>query len=370
MVPEARAVSRAPSRYAPLAARLRALDDAGLRRRLREVRPLGPTTALVDGKPCVLFCTNDYLGLADHPDVAAAWRGGGSGAARLVSGTRPAHVAVEDALTELYGRPALLFTTGFQANLALYSTVVGPDDRIASDAANHASMIDGMRLSPAKRTIQPHLDPNVPADTTLIAVETLYSMDGDSPDLRRYPTGPWLAVDEAHAFGCVGPGGRGLAAVQGVAADFVVGTFGKAVGVGGAFVVGPPELRELLVSTGRAFVYTTAMPAAQAAAILVGLRLADDERRGRLARNVQRFRAALAQEGILALGSAHIVPVVTAERTMRVAEALLARGIYAPGIRFPTVPRGTERVRLTVSAAHTDDELDRCVEALAGALRA
>lgn len=317
-----------------------------------------------------LFCTNDYLGLADHPDLARAWRGGGAGASRLISGTRPAHLAVEEAIAALYGRPALLLPSGYHANLALYATVVEAGDLIASDALNHASMIDGMRLGPARRHIQPHLDPAVPPQTTLIAVESLYSMDGDSPWLPAYPREPWLAVDEAHAFGCLGPRGLGVAAAQGVAPDFIVATFGKAIGVAGAFVVGPPELKELLVSTGRAHVYTTAMPEPVAAAILTGLALADDARREQLAANTRRLRTGLAQCGVEALGHAHIVPILTRGDTMRVADALLDAGIFAPGIRAPTVAPGAERVRLTVSAAHSVDQIDRCVEAVFRALRA
>lgn len=357
------------TRYDALVRRLAELDAAGLKRRPRTVRPTSPSTAEVDGREVLLFCTNDYLGLADHPEIRTAWAGGGAGASRLISGTRPVHLAVEEAIAELYGRPALLFGSGYQANLALYSTVCVEGDLIASDALNHASIIDGIRLSPARRLIQPHLDPRLPDDTTLIALETLYSMDGDSPNLTAYPRGPWLALDEAHAFGCLGPGGLGVAAAQGVQPDFLVGTFGKAIGVAGAFVVGPPELRELLVSTGRSFVYTTAIPEPVAFAILAALALATDERRERLAANTARLRRGLRDRDIRALGHAHIVPIPTGARTMRIAGALLERGILAPGIRYPTVPRGHERVRLTVSAAHSDDQIDRCVDAVDRVLR-
>ncbi len=357
-------------RYAALAGRVEAARKDGLLRRLRLVEPTGGTEARVDGRVVTLFCTNDYLGLADHPEIAAAYRGGGAGASRLISGNRPAHLALEEALGALYGRPATLFGSGFTANLALLSTVLGPDDTVASDALNHASIIDGVRLSGAKKVILDHGRPDIPAGTRLAVVEGLYSMDGDVLDLPRYFGDHWLAVDEAHAFGCLGPGGRGAALAKGVVPDFLMGTLGKALGVVGAFVVGPPELRELLVSFGRSFVYTTGLPEPVARAALVGLRLADDERRQRLAHNARRLRVGLWQIGARALGEAHVVPILTGDRTMKVAEALLDRGYFAPGIRWPTVPRGQERVRVTVSAAHTDAQIDGLLDALDGALRA
>ena len=322
----------------------------------------------MDGRNVTLFCTNDYLGLATHPDVTAAYRGGGAGAARLISGNRPAHVALEEALTDLHGRPATLFPSGYHANLALFATLPQRGDRVASDALNHASIIDGLRLSRADRVVIPHASAP-PADARLAVYEGLYSMDGDSPDFTAIPAAMWLAVDEAHSVGALGPSGRGVAAAQGVTADFLVGTLGKAYGVAGAFVVGPPELRELLMSTGRAFVYTTGMPEPVASAALLAMRLADDVRRARLAANTTRLRTALAHVGATALGHAHIVPVVTGERTMDVARRLFDAGIFAPGIRYPTVPKGQERIRLTVSAAHSEDELDRCAEAVGAAIR-
>ncbi len=357
------------SRYASLAARAQAARADGLARRLRMVEPLDATTARVDGRVVTLFCSNDYLGLADHPDVVAAYRGGGAGGSRLISGTRPAHLALEEALGALYGRPATLFNSGYAANLALITTLVGKGDLVASDALNHASIVDAVRLSGAEKVVLPHGSPDIPAGTRLVVVEGLYSMDGDVLDLPRWFGDHWLAVDESHAFACLGPGGRGAALAKGVVPDFVMGTLGKAVGVVGAFVIGPPELRELLVSFGRSFVYTTALPEGVARAALVGLSLADAERRERLAHNARRLRIGLWQIGARALGEAHVVPILTGERTMEVAERLLAAGYYAPGIRWPTVPRGQERVRVTVSAAHNEAQIDGLVEALDAALR-
>ncbi|MDP2304888.1 MAG: aminotransferase class I/II-fold pyridoxal phosphate-dependent enzyme [Pseudomonadota bacterium] len=357
-------------RYGALARRVDAAGRDGLLRRLRLVEPTGGTEARVDGRVVTLFCSNDYLGLADHPEILAAYTGGGAGASRLISGNRPAHVALEEALGELYGRPATLFGSGFTANLALLTTLLTPADTVASDALNHASIIDGVRLSGAKKVILPHGQPAIPAGARMAVVEGLYSMDGDVLDLPRY-FGPdhWLAVDESHSFGCLGPGGRGAALAKGVVPDFLMGTLGKALGVLGAFVIGPPELRELLVSFGRTFVYTTGLPEPIARAALVALRLADAERRERLAHNARRLRIGLWQIGASALGDAHVAPVVTGERTMAITQGLLDKGYYVAGIRWPTVPRGQERVRITVSAAHTDAQIDGLLDALDGALR-
>jgi 8-amino-7-oxononanoate synthase len=313
-----------------------------------------------------VFCSNDYLGLAQHPEVQAAYKGAGAGAARLISGNRPAHLALEAALSDLFGRPATLMSSGYHANLALLSTVVESQHVVASDALNHASIIDGLRLSRAKRVVIPHGDPgSVPSSARMAVVEGIYSMDGDILDLSLYQApGRWLAVDEAHAFGALGPGGRGAAAAQGVEPDFLVGTLGKALGVYGAFVVGPPVLRELLLSQGRSFIFTTGLPEPVAAAALVALGLADDARRDKLAANVHRLRSGLAQLGLASESGNHIIPVVLAEQTMAVADALLERGFWVAGVRPPTVPAGRERLRITVSAAHTADQIDGLLDAL------
>lgn len=339
-------------------------------RRLRELVPTSATTARLEGRDVVVFCANDYLGLSWHPEVRAAFsRGGGAGSARLVSGHRPVHAELEARLEALYGKAALLFPSGYQANLALFATVCGPGEMVASDALNHASIIDGLRLSKAQRRVIPHQRPaEIPSHARLAVVEGLFSMDGDIPRFSEWTGSHWLAVDEAHAFGTLGPGGRGAAAAQGVDPDFIVGTFGKAMGSAGAFVVGPPELKSLLTSAGRAFVYTTAMPEPVVHAALAGLNLANDERRERLAENSRRLRNGLLEVGATLRGEAHIVPVITGERTMEIAAKLLNAGIYAAGIRYPTVPRGQERVRLTVSAEHTAEQIEQCVSAVGAAI--
>jgi 8-amino-7-oxononanoate synthase len=313
----------------------------------------------------IIACSNDYLGLAWELAANPPPVGGGAGGSRLISGDRPAHHALESALEARFGQPALVFSSGYQANLAVFSTVCTEGDRIASDQFNHASIIDGLRLAKASRSVFPHGDIKaIPDDSRLIAVEGLYSMDGDWLELGDLPSGPWLAVDEAHAVGCLGPEGRGVAAAQGVHPDILIGTFGKAYGAAGAFVVGPPELKQLLINSGRSFIFTTGMPEVVARLALEGLRQATSERRERLAQRVATFREALVQLGWHPLGHAHIVPLVIGPRVMEVAARLLEAGVYAPGIRWPTVAKGQERIRFTVSSEHTTEVLDRIVEAI------
>jgi len=322
-------------------------------------------TGQLNGEPVTVFCSNDYLGLAHHPEVRSAFRGAGAGASRLISGNRPCHQALEAELERLFERPVTLFSSGYHANLALMSTAVEAQDLVASDALNHASLIDGLRLSKAERCVIEHNAPqSIPSGARMVVVEGVYSMDGDIIDLPAYVGDHWLTVDEAHAFGVMGQSGRGAAAAAGVEPDFIVGTLGKAIGTYGAFVVGPPELKSLLVSQGRSFIFTTGLPEPVIRASLAALKLATDARRAALTANVKRFRNGLNELGIPALGSTHIVPIVLGERTMRVADALLRRGHWAAGIRAPTVAPGTERVRFTLSSAHSTDQIDRLLEDL------
>jgi 8-amino-7-oxononanoate synthase len=352
-------------RWAPWARRLQQVREADRWRAPRTLVPTGATTARLDGHEVIVACSNDYLGLAHHPELTAAARGGGSTGSRLISGSRPVHEQLEQAVADWFGRPALLFNSGWHANLAVLSSVCEPGDLVASDAANHASIIDGLRLSKAERTIVAHGRPDeVPPGARLVVVEGLFSMDGDRPPLPDYPTEPWLCVDEAHSVGALGPDGRGVAALQGVQPDIVVGTFGKAFGAAGAFVVGPPALRDLLINVGRSFIFTTSLPEPVAAMALAGLRLATDERREQLAARTRSLRRGLAQLGWSAPGDDHIVPVVVGDRALSLAASLLERGVFAPAIRWPTVPKGQERIRLTVSAAHTEEQIHRILDAL------
>ncbi len=361
-------------RYARLVERVGALKAAGTERRLAPLSMITATTAEVEGRYVDVFCSNDYLGLAHHPDVRKAWRGAGAGSARLIAGDRPSHHALEEVLSDRYGRPVTLFTSGYHANLALMQVLLEAGDVAVSDAMNHASIIDGLRLSKATRVIAPHGSAEVPAGARLVVTEGLFSMDGDVVDLPRLgrsaaAAGAWLCVDEAHAVGVLGPGGRGASFGAGVVPDFVVGTLGKAFGSMGAFVVGPPALRTLLISQGRSFIFTTALPEPAARAAFVALRLADDGLRAQLAANVRRLRAGLWALGISAPGRDHIVPIVLGARTMAVAAALKARGVLVPGIRPPTVAPGAERLRITLSAAHTNAQIDHLLDALDDSLR-
>jgi 7-keto-8-aminopelargonate synthetase-like enzyme len=374
-------VSAAPPgedpRYAPLHARLQAIDAAGRRRQLRALRPDGPTTArLDDGREITIWCSNDYLGLARHPRVLEAWgAGAGAGSARLISGDRPAHRALEAALSARFGRPATLLGSGWHANLAAMGALFTADDLVASDALVHASLIDGLRLSRARRAVLPHGAVEPPPGARALVTEGLFSMDGDRPDLRAARAAcdaarAWLVVDEAHAVGVIGPGGQGACAAAGVDPDVLIGTLGKAYGAAGGFVVGPPVLRELLISAGRAFLFSTGLPEPVCGAARVGLELADAEGlRERLRDRGRRLRDRLRQVGLEAPGDDPILPLRLGPRTMEVAEGLLQRGIYVAGIRPPTVPAGEERLRITVSAAHTDDQIDALVEALAALVR-
>ena len=349
-------------RYAPWASRLSEIEALGRTRRLQTVLPTGPTTAILQGREVIVACSNDYLGLA--------WRnrgrGPGVGSSRLISGTRPTHEALERALEAWLERPTLVFSSGYHANLAVFSTVCEAGDRVASDALNHASIIDGLRLSRAERVIVPHGDPTaIPDDVRLIAIEGLFSMDGDVPAFDAYPERPWLAVDEAHAVGCLGPLGRGASASSHRRPDIVIGTFGKAFGAAGAFVAGPPELKALLINAGRSFIYTTALAEGLASSALKGLRAIQQEPElaSQLAANSLLLRGFLRELGWTVLGDHHIVPVVTGPRTFEIAARLLDHGVFAPPIRPPTVPVGGERIRLTASAAHTRTQLERIAEA-------
>ena len=312
-------------RYASLSQRLAAIQRAGLDRQLTPLNPIGPTTALdVQGHTLDVFSSNDYLGLATHPDVVQAWKDGanfGTGSARLIAGDRTSHHALEEALEDRFGQPATLFSSGWHANLALLSTLLQSTDRVASDALNHASLIDGLRLSGAQKQILPHGTLDLHPETHLLVLEGIYSMDGDIPDFNAASqaanaVNAWWMVDEAHSVGVLGPNGCGAAMAQEQLPDFRVGTLGKALGSFGAFVLGPPELKKLLISRGRSFIFTTGLPESCARAGLVGLTLATDERREQLFDRIRRLRTALKQEGIAADGDHHIIPIILGPKTM------------------------------------------------------
>jgi 8-amino-7-oxononanoate synthase len=346
----------------------------------------------IEGRPYLAFCSNDYLGLANHPEVVAAFHrgldayGAGSGAAHLISGHTRAHHALEEELAAFVGRPrALLFSTGYMANLGVVSALLGRGDRVFEDHANHASLLDGARLSGARLIRYRHGDcadllgrlHDAPAGERLVATDAVFSMDGDLaplPELVRLASthGAWLLVDDAHGLGVLGPGGRGTAAHFGLDRSplpILMGTLGKAFGTFGAFVAGEEGLVETLIQTARTYIYTTAPPPALAEATRAALRLAAEEqwRRDRLQFLVRRFRNGAAQLGLeLADSSTPIQPLMVGEaaEALRLSEALRKRGILITAIRPPTVPQGTARLRITFSAAHTEAQVDRLLDAL------
>ncbi len=397
-------LERAPSPASPdssrrmpvkdLAQALEARRGAHLYRSRRIVdSPQGPDI-VVEGRRLLNFCSNDYLGLAAHPAVAEAlalgarrW-GVGSGAAHLVSGHSGAHHALEEELADFTGRPrALLFSTGYMANLGVIAALCGRGDRVFEDRLNHASLIDGAILARARLRRYPHGDSAALArqlahdgdGERLIASDGVFSMDGDIAPLPQLAqaarrAGAWLMVDDAHGLGVVGGSGRGSLEHFGLGIDEVpilVGTLGKAFGTFGAFVAGSADLCETLIQEARPYIYTTAPPPAVAEATRASLRLARDEgwRRERLRELVARFRAGAAGLGLPLMASqTPIQPLLagTPERALAWQEQLLARGLLVGAIRPPTVPEGSARLRITLSAAHTDAQLARLMDALAG----
>jgi 8-amino-7-oxononanoate synthase len=376
-----------------LAADLATLDRAGLRRVLRPTVRRRGAHVEIDGRDAIDFSSNDYLGLASDPRLAsavvAALRDGvlGAGAARLISGDHPVHEALERALAEFKkAEAALLFGSGYLANVGTIPALAGRRDVIYADALNHASLIDACRQSRAEVRTFPHLDLAGLADMLdadrgrfrrrLIVVDGVFSMDGDLFPLCELTNiaqayDAWTYVDDAHGTGVLGENGRGSAEhwrIEGQI-DVIMGTLGKAFGVAGAYVTGSRVLIDYLLNRARAFVFTTAQPPALAAAASEALRIVQREPalRVRLRRNASRVRSAL---GVPGPTDGHIIPVLIGESdaTMRVDAALRERGILVGAVRPPTVPLGTSRLRITISAAHTDDDIERLLAALAEAL--
>jgi 8-amino-7-oxononanoate synthase len=341
------------------------------RERLPLVRPSRPS-----------FCSNDYLALADRPAPREAC---GAGASRLVVGEREVHRRLEQAAARLVGQPAsLVFTSGYVANLGLLGALAGPEDLIVSDALNHASLIDGARLSRARVAVVPHLDVDAvaraletKARNAFVVTESYFSMDADSPDLavlRRLcdARGAALIVDEAHALGVLGPNGTGVCVEQGVAADAVIGTFGKAFGAAGAFVAGCASLIAWLWNRARTFVFSTGMSPVVAAAALEGIERAEGEpwRRQRVLQAALELRGGLAALGLDVRGFGHVIPWVLgdARDALAVSHGLREHGIDVPAIRPPSVPWGTSRLRFAVSADHQTKDIQRALEAVAAVI--
>lgn len=357
----------------------------------------GPQGVLlnVDGRQVVNFCSNDYLGLANHPEVIAAFKNGvdrygvGSGSAHLICGHSGAHHALEEELAAFMGRErALLFSAGYMANLGVISALVERGDCVLEDRLNHASLLDGGLLSGARFRRYQHADINdlqaklAGCDTrALIVSDGVFSMDGDLaplPEVSRlanqYQAG--LLIDDAHGFGVLGQTGGGVVQHFGLSQQDVpilMGTLGKAFGTFGAFVAGSNELVEMLIQKARTYVFTTALPAAVAEATRASLRLLQQEswRRDKLQWLIKRFRNGAEQQGLQLMDSfTAIQPIVIgdSEKAVAASNRLLEQGFWVSAIRPPTVPAGTARLRVTFSANHDEQQIDALLEALAKAL--
>jgi 8-amino-7-oxononanoate synthase len=377
----------------PFAARLQELERQSLVRRHRIVAGPTGTRVRMGGVELLSFCSNDYLGLANHPGLIAAATAGlqrygvGAGSSALVTGHMDVHEALTEALARFVGLPrALLFSSGYLANVGAITALAAPGDAIFSDALNHASLIDGCRLSRATVHRYPHLDlaalerllAGTPAANRFVVTDIVFSMDGDVAPLPALVAlcerhGAWLVADDAHGFGVLGREGRGSLAHFEVASDRLVyvGTLGKAAGVAGAFVAGPEDAVELVLQGARTHIFSTAFPPALAHALLASLEIIarDEWRRTHLAALIARLRSGIA--GLpwrLPHSETPIQPLVVGENAAALAlsDALRARGVLVPAIRPPTVPPGTARLRISLSAAHSLEDADTLV----GALRA
>ncbi|WP_085664096.1 MULTISPECIES: 8-amino-7-oxononanoate synthase [Pseudomonas] len=375
-----------------LAARLAERRAADLyRQRPLLESPQGPEV-VVDGQRMLAFCSNDYLGLANHPEVIAAWQAGaerwgvGGGASHLVIGHSTPHHQVEEALAELTGRPrALLFSTGYMANLGAITALVGQGDTVLQDRLNHASLLDGGLLSGARFNRYLHNDPASLASrldkavgNTLVVTDGVFSMDGDLADLPALADvararGAWLMVDDAHGLGTLGTQGGGIVEHFGLGVEDVpvlIGTLGKACGTAGAFVAGSEELIEALVQFARPYIYTTSQPPALACATLKSLELLRREawRREHLAALIRQFREGAQQIGLALMDSpTPIQPIVIGDsaQALRLSRMLRERGLLVTAIRPPTVPAGSARLRVTLSAAHSEAQVQLLLNALA-----
>ncbi len=352
--------------------------------------PQGPEV-IVDGKPLLAFCNNDYMGLANHPEVIAAWQTGaerwgvGGGASHLVIGHSTPHHALEEALAEFTGRPrALLFSNGYMANLGTVTALVGQGDTVLEDRLNHASLLDAGLLSGARFSRYLHNDCDSLASRldkavgdTLVVTDGVFSMDGDVADLPALAKAAkaknaWLMVDDAHGFGPLGASGAGIVEHFGLGIDDVpvlIGTLGKSFGTAGAFVAGSEALIETLIQFARPYIYTTSQPPALACATLKSLELLRTEhwRREHLAALIKQFRAGAQALGLELMDSfTPIQPILIGDsgRALRLSQLLRARGVMVTAIRPPTVPAGSARLRVTLSAAHSEAQVQLLLQAL------
>ena len=347
---------------------------------------------MVDGEQLLAFCSNDYLGLASHPEVVRAMQQGaerwgvGGGASHLVMGHSTPHHQLEEALADFTGRPrALLFSTGYMANLAAVTALVGQGDTVLEDRINHASLLDAGLLSGARFSRYLHNDADSLAKRldkatgdTLVVTDGVFSMDGDLANLpalcaTSQARGAWVMVDDAHGFGPLGKTGGGIVEHFGLGIDDVpvlVGTLGKAFGTAGAFVAGSEELIETLIQFARPYIYTTSQPPAVACATLKSLELlrAESWRRDHLNSLITRFRQGAAEIGLTLMDSpTPIQPILvgSSERALKLSAALRDRGVLVGAIRPPTVPAGSARLRVTFSASHSAAQVERLLDILA-----
>ncbi|WP_417513487.1 8-amino-7-oxononanoate synthase [Marinobacter sp.] len=372
-------------------AELEKRKQAGLYRTRRQISGPQQPVLTANGKRLLSFCSNDYLGLANHPSNVEALRnalpetGLGGAASHLICGHHDAHHLLEERLAAFTGRSsALFFSTGYMANLGVISALVGQGDTVFSDQLNHASIIDGCRLSRAKVRRYAHGDATsleaMLADTPghkLVVTDGVFSMDGDVAPLRELSQvcrnhGALLVVDDAHGFGVLGPHGQGSVAELGLSEEDVpvlIGTLGKAAGTSGAFAAGPAVLMDYLVQKARTYIYTTAMPPALAMATCNSLDLIErgDERRTHLQELVERFRREASVLGYELMPSrTPVQPIMIGgnREALALSQALEDFGLLVTAIRPPTVPEGEARLRVTLSAAHSHDDLDCLLQAL------
>ena len=373
-------------KHARLRQRLSERQVSGLHRTPRIAEGAQTPRRIVNGQAILSFCSNDYLGLANHPAVIAAFQRGaneygvGSGAAHLINGHTRAHQLLEDELAAFCGyERALLFSTGYMANLGAVGALVGRGDAVFQDRLNHASLLDAGLLSGARFKRYPHNDTAALArqlsacldGEKLILTDGVFSMDGDLaplPELAAlaHQHDAWLMVDDAHGLGVLGQHGRGSLEHFGLGADDVpilMGTLGKALGTAGAFVAGSNDLIEWLIQAARPYIYTTAMPAALAEATRASLRLVDSEawRREHLRALIAHFKTGAQQLGLNLMPSdTPIQPILigASETASTLSNQLFAAGIHISAIRPPTVPQGSARLRVTFSAAHSLDDVD------------
>ncbi len=373
---------------------LAAIRARGTHRRMRVLDGAQGPRMIVDGQEMLLFAGSNYLDLAHHPEVVEAAEraardfGAAAGGSRLISGNLSIHEALEEELAAFFGHEAALaFNTGYMANVGVIPALAEKGDVVVSDALNHASIIDGCRLAQADTLVFPHGDLDQLEDRlrtarrdyrrVLLAVDGVYSMDGDVSPLAEIVRlardhDAMLLLDDAHGTGTLGELGRGSAELAGVLddVDIVMGTLGKSLGSFGAFVVGSHALRELLVNVARSFIFSCALapPAVEASRAALRLVRREPWRRHQLQDRALRLREGLTSRGVSCEPSTtHIVPVILGDnaRTMKVCERILERGFYAQGIRHPSVPEGTARLRITPMATHTPEEIDALIDAVA-----